>query len=299
MTILPELNIYTRAISGRKTNETPSERWSSHEGRLKVSECGTIKREIGDLTLAREKRKKRDEEEMYEGLRNFNGRQRGWNSERESDRQQTIRNYHETEHKKLQAQVEKDRAAAESSRPPLKIQRVNSEELMEVMEEVRSQREIQVMALEDLGDRLMEQARMMMMSRNVDMDAIIAEAHGRSRKDSRAASMVLESSTPSRPAERNRREGRIGALNGSSPGDVPSSIESLSPEASPSHQPLSRSEGLAEEGALKENDLDLAYNTPTDERPPKKRSRPFGTDITEEVLAREKKARDNAENART
>jgi len=284
MRIPPERNTYTRAISGRKTQETPSSHWEMREEVLMASERRRIRRdlrEIEDLTRRREERKKRDEEEMHQGLQNFNGRQRGWNGERESVRQQTIREYHETEDQKAQAQFEKERAAAESSRPPLKIQRVNSEELKEVMEEVKSRREIEVMVLEDAGNCQMEQAYNMMMSRNVDMDVIIAEAHGRSRQDSGAAPIILNSPTRSPSQDRDQRRSRTSAPSRSSPRDVPMNIESPSPEAPPSRQSPGHRQGLAEEEGSKENDLDSALNPPTDERRLRKRSRPFGTDITD------------------
>jgi hypothetical protein len=293
------MNTYTGAKSGTKTNETTTECYSMCKDGMQGSEYHRTETGVDDLAYARDARKKRDEENMYQGLRDFNGRQRGWNGERESDRQRTIQKHHEIERKKSQIQAEKERAAFGTFHSPLRTKRVNSEELMEVIEEVKSQREIEVMVLEDAGNRLMEQAHAMMMSRSVDMDAIIAEAHGRSRKYSGAAPMTLESPSPSPAQERNELRGRIGTLGGSPPRGVQLGLESPSPEVSPNHQLHGRRQSSNAEEASKENDPDSAVDLPTDEQRPNKRLRPFGTDITEKVLAKEKKARDHLRNTRT
>jgi hypothetical protein len=70
----------------------------------------------------------------------------------------------------------------------------------------------------------MENAHNTMMSRNVDMDAIIAEAHGRGR----AGPVTLEPSTPSPTIERRQLRGRSNILSGSAPRDVSPRIESPS-----------------------------------------------------------------------
>ena len=48
---------------------------------------------LGNFERLKEERRMRDEDEMYEGLRNFQGRQRGWNGEREFDRSITLNEY--------------------------------------------------------------------------------------------------------------------------------------------------------------------------------------------------------------
>jgi hypothetical protein len=79
----------------------------------------------------------------------------------------------------------------------------------------------------------MENAYNTMMSRNVDMDAIIAGAHGRvreghSRQSSGAASVTLERSTPSPTLERRELRGRSNVLSRSAPREVSTRIESPS-----------------------------------------------------------------------
>lgn len=134
----------------------------------------------------------------------------------------------------------------------------------------------------------MEHAYNTMMSRNVDMDAIIAEAHrrfGHSRQSSGAAPVTLDSSTPSPTLERRQLRGRTNALSGSSPRAAQAQME----------YPLT-SRRLSE-GSLKGNDLGPEFDHPTDDRRPTNRSKHNGTDTTEEILAREEKAEHNAENA--
>jgi len=55
-------------------------------------------------------RKIRDEEEMYEGLRNFQGRQRGWNGERESDRSITLNEYNLEQDRQFLEKYHKNKA---------------------------------------------------------------------------------------------------------------------------------------------------------------------------------------------
>jgi hypothetical protein len=135
----------------------------------------------------------------------------------------------------------------------------------------------------------MEHAYNTMMSRNVDMDAIIAEARGRSghsQQSSGAAPVAFNSSTPSPTLERHQLQGRTSALSGSSPRAVQAQIKS---------PPTSKRLG---EGSLKGDDLGPEFDHPIDDRRPTKRSKHNGTDTTEEILGREEKAEDDRENAR-
>jgi hypothetical protein len=93
-----------------------------------------------ELERRRAKRKERDDDEMYEGMINSKLPQRGWNGERESDRQETIRGFHEAEDAKTRAQVAKERAASEASRPPVMTERVSLRQLREGSERVRTTR---------------------------------------------------------------------------------------------------------------------------------------------------------------
>jgi hypothetical protein len=91
-----------------------------------------------ELERRRAKRKERDDGEMYEGMRKSKVAQRGWNGERESDRQETIRGFHEAEDAKTRAQVAKERAASGASRPPVMTERVSLRQLREGSERVRT-----------------------------------------------------------------------------------------------------------------------------------------------------------------
>jgi hypothetical protein len=108
--------------------QSPDDAPNSSKFRRTLEECE-------DLDTARAKRKERDDDEMYQGLMNFKGRQRGWNGERESDRQQTIRSFHDTENAKSQARVEKERAT--SDHPPAMNQHVSLQDLRDGSQQVR------------------------------------------------------------------------------------------------------------------------------------------------------------------
>jgi hypothetical protein len=89
-----------------------------------------------ELERRRAKRKERDNDEIYEGMRKSKVAQRGWNGERESDRQETIRGFHEAEDAKTRAQAAKEKAASEASRPPVMTERVSLRQLREGSERV-------------------------------------------------------------------------------------------------------------------------------------------------------------------
>ncbi len=93
-----------------------------------------------ELERRRTKRKERDDDEMYEGMAKSKLSQRGWNGERERDRQETIRGFHEAEDTKARAQAAKERAARKASRPPVMTERVSLRQLREGSERVRSAR---------------------------------------------------------------------------------------------------------------------------------------------------------------
>jgi hypothetical protein len=89
-----------------------------------------------ELERRREKRKERDDDELYEGMRKSKVSQRGWNGERESDRQETIRSFHEAEDANTRAKIAKERAASGASRPPVMTERVSLRQLREGSERV-------------------------------------------------------------------------------------------------------------------------------------------------------------------
>jgi hypothetical protein len=165
MTIPPSFNTYTGRFTDGTTGQTPADhhlrhnffqqnpqmsprpsnlRWSNkHDLNRDDAEDNTRKiqrteEQLEALKLARAERKEKDDEEMYQGLKNFNGRQRGWNGERESDRQETIQCYHDTENAKIQAQVAKERAATESQRPAIPERHITTRKLREGTQQVRT-----------------------------------------------------------------------------------------------------------------------------------------------------------------
>jgi len=152
MSIPPELNTYTRAISGRRTRQTPTEYWDNRMDMLQASERRRMDRERHqELASALQARMERDEEEMYQGLQNFDGRRRGWTGEWGLDRQQNIQKYPESEHQKSRTQLEKERSTAEYSDPASNVRGAG---LFEAMEEFESQREMDLICLEDAGMRI-------------------------------------------------------------------------------------------------------------------------------------------------
>jgi hypothetical protein len=65
---------------------------------------------LSDFERFKEERRIRDEDEMYEGLRNFQGRQRGWNGEHESDRSVTLNEYNLEQKRKFLEKYHKAKA---------------------------------------------------------------------------------------------------------------------------------------------------------------------------------------------
>jgi ribosomal protein S25 len=101
-----------------------------------VPRIGRTSEEREEFELARAKRKERDDDEMFEGLRNSKARQHGWNGERESDRQHTIQRYHEKEVAKIQDEVESVRDTVRARRAPVSVGGVADQALREGTEQV-------------------------------------------------------------------------------------------------------------------------------------------------------------------
>ncbi|KAN0110064.1 hypothetical protein V8E51_006451 [Hyaloscypha variabilis] len=89
-----------------------------------------------DLETARAKRKKRDDEEMYQGLINSQRPQRGFNGQRESDRQETIRKRHDNEVAKNERQARRERERTLAHRPRVGDKPVSIEQLRKVSDTV-------------------------------------------------------------------------------------------------------------------------------------------------------------------
>jgi hypothetical protein len=115
---------------------TPSGLRYNMEQSPNVPKIGRTSEEREEFELARAKRKERDDDEMLGGLRNSKARQRGWNGERESDRQHTIHRYHEKEVAKIQDEVERERDIARARRPPVSVGGVTDQVLREGTEQV-------------------------------------------------------------------------------------------------------------------------------------------------------------------
>jgi hypothetical protein len=109
---LPPLRIYTESRNRRPRNEslpTFGEQAGYNEERKERENRQT------ELERLRAERKKRDDQEMYEGLKEFEakgGSQRGWNGEHESARQETLTAYHHEQDRKALEASEKEKAAA-------------------------------------------------------------------------------------------------------------------------------------------------------------------------------------------
>jgi hypothetical protein len=115
---------------------TPSGLRYSMEQSPNVPRIGRTSEEREEFELARAKRKERDDDEMFEGLRNSKARQRGWNGDRESDRQHTIQRYHEKEVAKIQDEVESERDTVRARRAPVSVGGVTDQVLREGTEQV-------------------------------------------------------------------------------------------------------------------------------------------------------------------
>jgi hypothetical protein len=115
---------------------TPSGLRYSMEQSPNVPRIGRTSEEREEFELARAKRKERDDGEMFEGLRNSKARQRGWNGERESDRQHTIQRFHEKEVATIQDEVESERDTVRARRAPVSVGGVTDQVLREGTEQV-------------------------------------------------------------------------------------------------------------------------------------------------------------------
>jgi hypothetical protein len=115
---------------------TPSGLRYSMEQSPNTIRIGRTAEEREEFEIALAKRKERDDDEMFEGLRNSKLRQRGWNGERESDRQRTIQRYHEKKAANIQDEVERERETAQARRPPASVRVVSEQSLREGTQQV-------------------------------------------------------------------------------------------------------------------------------------------------------------------
>jgi hypothetical protein len=185
MTISPNKNKFVRLNPGKSTRQTPQEY---------ADERAELKRRI-------EERKRRDEDEMYEGLSKFKGYQRGWNGEHESQRQITLQKEEQARDQKRQVQLEKEKAAAAKAqqgtqRPRAKREKIDDKYLEDAMLEWQNREAIAQIGLEDHVKVKQEELHRTMMSRPMDMEAIIREAHETLRANKRSASRSPPNSRP-------------------------------------------------------------------------------------------------------
>lgn len=149
------------------------------------------------------------------------------------------------------------------------------------------------MAVGEEASRLTKDAHSHMMSRHVDMDAIIAAARGRSQQNP----VAPQPPNPSPASGMSEPPQGSSALDSSQgPVDIVGSHPS-SPPAPPStvgHRRVpSNAESLAE--SLKENENEGEAEPPTGVRRPEGQPREFGTDITQ--FMKEEKEREEADAA--
>jgi hypothetical protein len=99
---------------------------------------GRTSEEREALELARAKRKERDDMELYQGMRSSKLRQRGWNGEREAERQQTIQQHHEKEAAEIEDEIEKERESARQRLPSgqIRVKEVTEQDMREATEQV-------------------------------------------------------------------------------------------------------------------------------------------------------------------
>ncbi|KAH7370891.1 hypothetical protein BKA65DRAFT_25830 [Rhexocercosporidium sp. MPI-PUGE-AT-0058] len=109
------------------------------------------KRDEDELPQRKEKRRLRDEEEHYQGLKNFNGSQRGWDGDRKSLRQEPFLQESEgTETTPLKRKKGRPRKiVVETPSPVPKHPHVTSGQLREDMENFRTRMALDVIAIED------------------------------------------------------------------------------------------------------------------------------------------------------
>lgn len=191
MDIAHEENVYIGSISGRQTDETPVEYWAKRKKLLRQRE----KRRIADeeegaeaqrkerrlrneaqqaaFNEARKARRLRDEEDMYKGLKSFNDKQRGWNGQRETERQESI--------KYIRAQAEKENmkpkdVAQRKENRPNKRTKTTDASLATATQDWLSQQEVNRVLRDGDTKSLAEDAYRVCMSRKWDVDAIKAAA---------------------------------------------------------------------------------------------------------------------------
>lgn len=116
----------------------PSKLRHSKEQSPDLPAMGRTSKDRETLESARAKRKERDDEELYQGMRRSKLRQRGWNGEREAERQQTIQRYHQKEQAYIEEEIEKERENARPRRPSgqVRAMEVSEQDMREATEQV-------------------------------------------------------------------------------------------------------------------------------------------------------------------
>ncbi|KAE9362729.1 hypothetical protein N431DRAFT_142158 [Stipitochalara longipes BDJ] len=234
-----------------------------------------------DLEIARAKRKKRDDEEMFQGLRNFSGRQRGWNGELESDRQETIRKHLEQEAAEIEEDARREKERASARRPPVNHKPISDQELRKVSDTVLTRHAAERLALQDGAEQSMEDTLSYMRGRHFDIDAVIKANRAAVRRRLQRSNLIFRPTDSSPPSSASERPRGSNALNSS-----PNTLESLDSPARPARPGTERSnhrrvaseaESLA--GSLKENtgESEAAASM----RRPDDQSRAFGNDLTQ------------------
>ena len=137
---------------------------------------------------------------MYEGLCKFSGKQRGWNGEHEFQLIITLRREQEAKGKKLWPEVAKESAGAHSRQehilPKTNKGNVDAKLLEHSFMALQDRAAIAQIAADDEVEGKWEELRRMMKSRQVDMSAVIREAHQASRVQKGSIKKAASKSSP-------------------------------------------------------------------------------------------------------
>lgn len=152
-------------------NLSPSIRSLKRAKYLRFNRKPTIQ---DDFCTLREKRRKRDEEEQYIGLKKFEGSQRGWDGRRESERQRVLKSRYDKKSKPKPRSSAKKYAAS-----PSKLSRrsggtgpATADLLVEDIHTFRAQEEVRKIAVEECADGLTKNVRDEMMKTSWDYDFV-------------------------------------------------------------------------------------------------------------------------------
>lgn len=183
MNIHPNDQIYVGAISGRQTFMNPSKHWRKRLKTIVSEEDALVQEELQEYEERRQARRKRDEAEQYEGLKTFNGRQRGWDGLRESDRQEEIGFHRRQENREAQDKAMKNKPVSPTqSEQDREYGGTTAEHLKAGYTAFRTRETLSLIALDDAVKDAQDETRAYSNSLKWDYDVIVAEARGKTKK---------------------------------------------------------------------------------------------------------------------